>query len=73
MLHIDYFNTIINNIEKAEKLTPKLIKEYKEFRRQFDIAKRYGETIEKPEVEPLEKRFYRMDLLIHKINNEKGK
>lgn len=73
MLHIDYFNTILNNIENAKKLTPKLIKEYKEFRRQFDVAKHYEEIIEKKEVEQAEKRFYRMDLLLLKINNEKRK
>lgn len=73
MLHISYFNTVLNNIEKAEKLTPKLIKEYKEFREQFDKANRYGEIIEKDAIKQAENRFYRMDLLIFKIDNKKGK
>lgn len=73
MLHISYFNTVLNNIEKAEKLTPKLIKEYKGFREQFDKANRYGEIIEKDAIKQAENRFYRMDLLIFKIDNKKGK
>lgn len=64
-MHIDYFVTVLNTVEnliKKDKVSKKIIDEYKEFRRQLEVCLKNDELIEKDEIPNLKKRFYNIDL-----------
>lgn len=62
MYSIKYFTKVLDTIEKMDKISTKIKKEYKEFKEQFRIAIKGNELFEKEEINKVKKD---LTVLIH--------